>query len=407
MVSVTRPILFFLCILLGGLPAWSQHFDGDAYLIPEQSRVEVVGVNVDITLTLNQDAPFRVFTRPDPWRLVVDFRGVDLSGAETTLHPTEPVVEIAAGMAIDPGWSRLVFLLDAPYLPHHAAMARDPTTHEAVVTLSLSPSSAEEFITHSPAPPRAAPPARAVSPQPQGAHDDTNRLTIMLDPGHGGVDPGAVYGADTEADLVLNFAHEFRDALHQTGVVDVVLTREMDVFVPLPTRLTLARAIGADAFLSIHADALAEGEAQGATVYTLAETATDAAAARLAMQHDRADLLHGVDLSGADDGMAAILMDLARQDSAPRGRALATTIIATLADTDVTLHRRPHGQADFSVLRAADIPSVLLEIGFMSNVHDLQNMRNPHWRATMQRALVTAILRWWEEDRLRSTLLRQ
>jgi N-acetylmuramoyl-L-alanine amidase len=115
----------------------------------------------------------------------------------------------------------------------------------------------------------------------------------VLDPGHGGVDPGAVRGDHTEADLVLTFARELAEALRRTGRVDVVMTREADVFVPLPTRVTLARAAGADALISIHADAVAEGRARGATAYTLSDTASDAASAALAEQHDRADLCRG------------------------------------------------------------------------------------------------------------------
>jgi N-acetylmuramoyl-L-alanine amidase len=119
------------------------------------------------------------------------------------------------------------------------------------------------------------------------------RVVVVLDPGHGGVDPGAVRGNHTEADLVLTFARELAEALRRTGRVDVVMTREADVFVPLPTRVTLARAAGADALISIHADAVAEGRARGATAYTLSDTASDAASAALAEQHDRADLCRG------------------------------------------------------------------------------------------------------------------
>jgi N-acetylmuramoyl-L-alanine amidase len=229
----------------------------------------------------------------------------------------------------------------------------------------------------------------------------------VLGPGHGGVDPGAVRGPHTEADLVLTFARELRDALRRTGRVDVVLTRDADVFVPLPTRVTLARAAEADLFISIHADAVAEGRARGATVYTLSDTASDAAAAALAEQHDRADLVQGIDLHGADDVVAGVLMDLARLDTAPRSVAFAQTLVDSIGSAGFRLHPQPEGEAGFTVLRAADIPSVLLEIGFMSDERDLANILDPDWRAGMRAALVAAVLGWADADAARMAQARQ
>jgi N-acetylmuramoyl-L-alanine amidase len=229
----------------------------------------------------------------------------------------------------------------------------------------------------------------------------------VLDPGHGGVDPGAVRGEVTEADLVLTFARELAEALQRTGRAEVTLTRQSDVFVPLPTRVTLARAAGADAFVSLHADALADGRARGATVYTLSERASDAASAALAEQHDRADLLRGIDLSASDDEVAGILMDLARTETAPRAGALAESLVAGIRAEGLRLHPRPRAEAGFTVLRAADIPSVLVEIGFMSDPTDLANLQDPDWRAAMQAALARGILDWAEADTARAALLRQ
>ena len=172
-------------------------------------------------------------------------------------------------------------------------------------------------------------------------------------------------------------------------------------------RVTMARAVGADLFISVHADALAEGRARGATVYTLSDTASDAAAAALAEQHDRADLLQGIDLHGADDVVAGVLMDLARVDTAPRSTAFAAALVDKIGAADLRLHRRPMGEAGFTVLRAADIPSVLLEIGFMSDEADLRNIRDPDWRAVMQSAIIAAIMEWAAADAARMSLLRQ
>jgi N-acetylmuramoyl-L-alanine amidase len=160
-------------------------------------------------------------------------------------------------------------------------------------------------------------------------------------------------------------------------------------------------------FISIHADALAEGRAEGATVYTLSDTASDAASAALAEQHDRADLLEGIDLAGTEDAVANVLMDLARTETAPRARAFADLLVQEIEVAGVQLHPRPRGEAGFTVLKAADMPSVLLEIGFLSDAGDLQNILDPVWREQMQGAITAAILEWAERDAARSALLRQ
>ena len=163
---------------------------------------------------------------------------------------------------------------------------------------------------------------------------DDEAMTIVLDPGHGGIDPGAVGKGINEADLMFTLAQEVRDALLRSGDFNIVLTRNGDEFVSLERRVQIARTAGADMFVSFHADALASGKANGAAVYTLSEEASDKASAALAERHNRADLLAGVDLSGQDDEIASILMDLARLENTPRSQALARGIILGI-NTDV------------------------------------------------------------------------
>ncbi len=385
-------------------PVFAQPFGVLARLLPDATEMTADDRAVDLSLGLSQAVPFRVFWLADPWRVVVDFREVAFDGLGQSVTAMGPVAAVSAGPATEPGWSRLILTLDAPFLPEIAAMETDPVTAEAQVRLRLAPASETVFREGSRPPSGSAPPETTVVATPDAPGQP---LTIVLDPGHGGVDPGAVRGDATEADLVLTFARELRDALRRTGRVDVVMTRDADLFVPLPNRLTIARAADASAFISIHADALAEGRARGATVYTLSETATDAAAAALAEQHDRADLLQGVDLEGADDVIAGVLMDLARIEVAPQSAALADGIVDAIGDEGLTLHRRPRGEAGFNVLRAADIPSVLVEIGFMSDPRDLTNIQDPVWRMRMQDALVDAILDWADAEAVRRVLLRQ
>ena len=186
----------------------------------------------------------------------------------------------------------------------------------------------------------------------------------------------------------------------------MVLTRQGNEFVPLEARLSIARRAAADVFLSLHADALVEGRASGSTVYTLSERASDTASQKLAERHDRGDLLAGVDLSGQDDVIARVLMDMARNETAPRTGKLAEALVAGLRAT-VGVHKRPHLQAGFSVLKAPDIPSVLIEIGFLSSERDRERLLDPDWRAQAAGGIRDALLAWAEQDALDSQALHK
>jgi N-acetylmuramoyl-L-alanine amidase len=229
----------------------------------------------------------------------------------------------------------------------------------------------------------------------------------MLDPGHGGIDPGAERQGYAEKDLMLAFALELKETLLRSGGFEVFLTREEDRFVSLERRVAMAHAVGAHVFLSLHADALAEGQALGATLYLLSGEASDAASAKLAERHNRSDILSGVDLTGQDDVVADVLMDLARQETAPRADRLAAAMISGLGDVGAPLNRRPLRRAGFSVLKAADIPSVLLEIGFMSSERDLKNITNKQWRINAAAGIRDALQAWARDDAARAQMVRQ
>jgi N-acetylmuramoyl-L-alanine amidase len=396
-------VMLFLAVAVS--PVAAQGFGALARVLPTETTAETRGGDVTLRLGLSQPVPFRVFALGDPWRIIVDFREVLWDGVPPAFADLPGISGVEVGAAFEPGWSRMVLTLEAPMVPGVAAMVVDDVSGEAVVTLALQPSREAAFGEIAGLPDGI---ASGVVPQaPDTPRQAGARPVLVLDPGHGGVDPGAVRGDHTEADLVLTFARELAEALRRTGRVDVVLTREADVFVPLPTRVTLARAAGASALISVHADALAEGRARGATLYTLSETASDAASAALAEQHDRADMLQGIDLSASDDVVAGVLMDLARVETAPRADALADGLVTAIGEAGLRLHRRPRGEAGFTVLRAADIPSVLLEIGFMSDEGDLENILDATWRARMQEAIIAGILDWADTDAMRATLLRQ
>ncbi|WP_254813670.1 N-acetylmuramoyl-L-alanine amidase [Rhodovulum sp. ES.010] len=366
------------------------------------------GKGLVLTLDLSQPVPYRVYTLDAPPRLVTDFREVDWGGADAAeLIATDRVRAARAG-AVRPGWSRLVLELDGPYALHSAEMPRIPATGRARLTVRLRPTDRESFAAAAPKPAaalRGLPEAEPLPPPPR-RQDGVRPLRVVLDPGHGGIDPGAERAGLREADLMLTFARELAEALIRAGHAPV-LTREGDRFVPLETRIDIARAARADVFVSLHADALAEGHATGATVYTLSETASDRASALLAERHDRDALLAGVDLTDQDDEIATVLMDLARTESVPRTDRLAEAIVAGLRAHIGRMHKRPRLSAAFSVLKSPDIPSVLIELGFLSSEEDRRNLVSPEWRARAAAGIVEALELWAAEDAAETGLLRR
>jgi len=213
---------------------------------------------------------------------VLDFREVDWTGIGRIAETTSRVAGMRAG-SFRPGWSRLVLELGGRYIVASAAME---TEGQTTVRLRLAPAGAAQFAAAAaqPDPEGWTLPDPADLPPPQRRGDGP--VIVVLDPGHGGIDPGAERAGETEADLMLTFARELKEVLVRDGGFDVVMTRSEDVFVPLETRITIAREAGAHVMLSLHADALAEGEAEGATLYLLAEEASDEAARALAERHD-------------------------------------------------------------------------------------------------------------------------
>ncbi|QYZ71405.1 N-acetylmuramoyl-L-alanine amidase [Neotabrizicola shimadae] len=392
-----RTAIQALCLaLLAATPALAQSQDLSALarLDPAASQVADTATGIDVTLAISQPVPWRIRLLDAPPRLLLDMREVDWTGLDRLPESSAHVVALRAGV-LRPGWSRLVMELDGPYAVATSVMdTSGPTT----VRLSLIPTTAQDFAARAalPEPDDWALPKPADLPPP--VVGGSGPVLVMLDPGHGGLDPGAEAGDQKEADIVLTFARELKEVLVRDGGFRVALTRDEDVFVPLETRLTLARQAGAQLFLSLHADALAEGEAVGATVYTLAEDASDAAAAALAERHDRDDLLAGVDLSDQDDTVALVLMDMARTETAPRTERLAQDLVTAIKAAQIKMHRHPHQEAGFSVLKSPDMPSVLIEIGFLSSESDRKRLNDPAWRARMAAAIRDGLKTWAAQD---------
>lgn len=393
--------------------AQNSGFSALARVVADQSALSQTEDGITLDLTLSQGVPYRAYTLEGaenaPARLVLDFREVDWQGLTPEDFGAIPDITGLRFGAVRPGWSRMVLDLARPLVVHRAGLRIDPQTGAGRLQIILRATDADEFAARSGAP---LDPVFDLPPAEEFAHSPPRTpgegpLVVVLDPGHGGIDPGAERDGVTEKELMLTFALELQEVLRRDGNFEVVLTRTDDSFVSLDRRVAIAHAVRGQVFISLHADALSEGQAHGATVHLLSESASDAASATLAERHDRDDLLAGIDLTGQDDQVAGILMDLARQETKPRAERLAQALITGIGASDLPLNSRPIRRAAFSVLKAPDIPSVLLEVGFLSSPRDLLNLRNPEWRARMAEAIREGLTLWAAEDAAISDLVRQ
>ncbi|MGJ8588692.1 MAG: N-acetylmuramoyl-L-alanine amidase [Yoonia sp.] len=353
---------------------------------PERTSVSDGWWTLKVAMGLDRITPYRVFTLDDPRRLVLDLEGASFAGLDAAaLLSGDRATDVRFG-PLRPGWSRMVVDLAEPLVIAEAGMVR--TDAGADLTILLERASAAEFAAAAGAPPDPGwDVVTAFDPDAAAALAASEDFVVVIDPGHGGIDPGAFQGGIKEADLMLILGAELAVMLNAQDGVQAVLTRENDTFVPLSARMTFARQVGADLFISLHADALGEDDVRGASVYTLSSDGGDAAGQRIVERHERGDLLAGVDLNDADDRVATALMDLARARTGPEGKRIADALAASMQSQGVTMNTRPRREGQFVVLTAADFPSVLIEAGFLSNAQDRAFLATPEGRARIARAI--------------------
>ncbi|MDP5305686.1 N-acetylmuramoyl-L-alanine amidase [Paracoccus spongiarum] len=403
-----RVLILWLSLCMAALPAAAEgpaRLDLGASALTREGRGWFGPPPLRLRLVLDRAVPYRVFMVADPIRLIVDLKGADLAGQKPgDLYGSDLVPAIRWGRQ-QRGWSRIVLDLPAPY--RIAEAGQRTTAPQPVIDIALRAVDAAAF-----APRASAATALRDLPPPAdtgagaAAEAAPEALVVALDPGHGGFDPGAEAGGATEADLVLTFARELREVLAARGI-GVAMTRDDDSFVSLEDRMTRARAAGARLLVSLHADALPEGQAAGATVYLWNPAANERAGQQLVLRHDRADLLAGVDLGGQDDLLAGTLIDFARVDTQARSANFARFLTSRMALMGIGLHGRPVQGAAFSVLKSPDIASVLLELGFISDDRDRANLTDPDWRARMVAVLADSISGWARDDGARAAMLRR
>lgn len=361
---------------------------------PVASAVRVGGDDskTRFIVDLSQKIDLAVFTLADPYRVVIDLPQVTFKLPASVGEQGRGLIKGFRYGLIMQGGSRIVIDTKGPVRVDKAFTLAAADGMPARLVVDLSPTDRASFLrniaieNH----PARAPSVGASAP---AKDDGDTRPVIVLDPGHGGIDNGTKGKNGTlEKDVVLAFAQALRDKLAGSGKYRVDMTRSDDTFIPLNERVRFARVHNAALFISIHADYVPprEGRAEGATVYTLSEHASDAEAARLAEAENRADAIAGVDLTAASDEVANILVDLAQRETKTFSQQFARTVVGELKNA-ARLYKHPLKSAGFVVLRAPDVPSVLVELGYMSTSDDLKNLTSASWRARTAEAVAQAV----------------
>jgi N-acetylmuramoyl-L-alanine amidase len=298
----------------------------------------------------------------------------------------------------DPGAGRLVVETSRPAVIRKLFLIppRDGASYRLVVDLEATAGGSQSPIAAGvvpPPPPKVAPASMpAPAPEPQHKERHAGRPIVVIDPGHGGVDPGATsLSGAYEKNIVLALARDLKEELDKGGKVNAQLTRDRDIFIPLRERVAIARGAGADLFLSLHADTVTDSDIHGLSVYTLSQTASDAEAQALADKENKADIVAGIDLSNESPEVTNILIDLVQRESMNLSASFAHGVIKEVSKDTHQLLQNTHRFAGFAVLKAPDIPSVLVESGYLSNERDEQMLRRPEYRAKLASALARAI----------------
>ncbi len=380
-------------LLLGAAAAPDTRAPGD---LPVARDVRLAGDDAKTRLIVDLDRKIevRAFALANPYRVIIDMPQVTFAFPDKAGEKGRGLIKAFRYGLVMQGGSRIVIDLAKPARIERAQVLDPANDQPARLVLDLAATDRDTFMRAVALNSRA--PDRGPRPREPEVEEKTtdSRPLVVLDPGHGGPDHGTrlAPSESPEKAIVLEFCMLLRDKLERTGKYRVALTRSDDTFVALADRVSFARERKAALFISVHADALekGDGDAQGATVYTLSDTASDPAAASLAEAENRADVIAGLDLSAEANDVADILIDLAKRETKTFSLQFARTLVGELRNA-TRLHKEPMRSASFVVLKAPDIPSVLVELGYVTNRQDLKSMTSETWRGRAADAVVQAV----------------
>lgn len=416
--------LFYICTALIAMPAHAASVNGIR-----------IGIHDSVTrfvVDIDGIRDYRVFLMKDPYRMAIDLPAYTWKASHIGQPKGSGVAAIRQG-ALNDGLSRIVVDLDKPVGLKSAYILPGAKGEAARLVIDFAPVAPELFAAerakvfgtirdasaqNTPSPPSGG--AQALAPSPPPPADKPSRSAgiaaperkpdmdaapapppssapgrkplIVVDPGHGGIDPGAL-GANGvfEKNVSLGMARELKKQLEATGRYKVLLTRDNDTFIKLGERVDFARRNHASLFVSLHADSISRAGVEGASIYTLSDKASDAQTEKLAARENRADLIGGLDMKNQDEQVATILVDLMMRDNVNQSRFFAASIVDNLRRDGIRMLENSHRSAGFAVLKAPDIPSVLIELGFMTSAREAAKLSSESYRQKVSQALVTGI----------------
>ncbi len=393
------PCLFALFLTLACMAAVQQAQAADAAAGAVQPvhavdyKMAGDAVKVRVVVDFDREPIPRWFLLRSPHRLVID-----LPDTRMALDPKDLKAHgLVSGVRYGPvgeGMSRLVLAGKGPFKVDKIDVLKNREGAGYRLAVDISAASDREF--DAALADQALTTASTVSAEKstrvgKGPLSTGHRFTVVLDPGHGGVDGGAEgLNGTVEKDVTLAFARELRDKLTATGKYDVFMTRDADVFLRLDERVRIARQHGADLFISVHADTISLKGIRGATVYTVSDKASDPEAQALADRENLSDQFAGMEIKDDSQEVTDILIDLIRRETHSFSMSFAHTLVGQLSTT-VGLINNPHRSAGFRVLKAPDIPSVLVELGYLSNAKDEAQLADPSWRGKAAESITNAI----------------
>ena len=381
-----------LAVLAGASDAALARDDGR--LVAQELRIAGDATRARLLLEFNAEPAPRWFLLRNPHRLVIDLPATDFEIEAGQAEPRGLVSRFQHGQ-LGLGTSRLIVSSDGPFVVDHIEVTENADSQGHRLVVDLLAASDREF--------EAALADQIATTGSTQTTPKTDRLAgreasredrpfvIVLDPGHGGIDGGAAGTRGTqEKTITLAFALELRAALQQIEGYSIQLTRDRDLFLTLDERVRIARQHEADLFISIHADSYRQSGVRGATVYTVSDRPSDAESAATAIRENLSDAIAGIEIEESKDDVADILVDLVRRETQRFSMRFARTLVGQLSQ-QIDLINNPHRFAGFKVLRAPDVPSVLLELGYLSNPKDEELLRDAEWRAGAIDSVITAI----------------
>lgn len=362
--------------------------------IATDARLAGDGARTRFILDLSEPVPFSHATLADPYRVIVDLPETRFDLPEGAGTQGRGLVNAWRFGLFAAGKSRIVLDAREPVAVDRTFILPPVDGQPARLVIDLVGTSREAFLASVVKP---APPEASAKGDRLGDRRRSSRPIVVIDPGHGGIDTGATGSNGTlEKAVALDFGQLLKRKLEEGGRYDVYMTRESDMFIPLRERVQIARSHNADLFVSVHADSVRIGknEVRGASVYTLSEKASDAVAAELAERENRSDVIAGIDLSQEPSAVTDILIDLARRETKNFSIFFARNLVEELQSAAKVI-KNPHRSAGFRVLEAHDMPSALVELGYLSNKLDEKLLTSEEWRERMSSAIASAVDRFF------------